>query len=67
MEAFKIYRSRDEPIDQEKFNYVMKKLDINDLVVSQTERQELYDRFKNKHGHFNAEALFCAIIEQQNI
>lgn len=34
MQAFKIYRSRDEPIDQEKFDYVMKKLDINDLVVS---------------------------------
>ena len=45
----------------------MKKLDINDLVVSKGERQELFNRFQNKHGHFNAEALFCAIVEQQNI
>ena len=67
MEAFKIYRSRDEPIDEDKYNYVMKKLDINDLVVSREERQELFDKFKNKHGHLNAEALFCAIVEQQNI
>lgn len=29
---------RDEPIDQEKYDYVMKKLDINDLVVSKAER-----------------------------
>ena len=54
MEAFKIYRSRDEPIDQEKYDYVMKKLDINDLVITKAERQDLYDRFRNKHGYFNA-------------
>lgn len=29
---------RDEPIDQEKYDYVMKKLDINDLVVPKAER-----------------------------
>jgi hypothetical protein len=45
----------------------MKKLDINDLVISKSERQELFERFKNKHGHFNAEALFSAIIEQDQI
>lgn len=33
-EAFKIYRMRGEEIDEEKYHYVMKKLDINDLVVS---------------------------------
>ena len=33
-EAFRIYRMRGEEIDYEKFTYVMKKLDINDLVVS---------------------------------
>lgn len=54
MQAFKIYRSRGEPIDEEKFDYVMKKLDINDLVVSKEERQGLYDMFKNKQGYFNA-------------
>ena len=42
----------------------MKKLDINDLVVSQAERQHLFDQFRNKHGNFNAEALFSAIVEQ---
>lgn len=45
----------------------MKKLDINDLVVSKAEREDLFNRFKNRHGHFNAEALFGAIIEQQKI
>jgi|JI10StandDraft_1071094.scaffolds.fasta_scaffold1449443_1 hypothetical protein len=45
----------------------MKKLDINDLVVTKEERQGLFDKFKNKNGFFNAEALFSAIIEQQNI
>jgi hypothetical protein len=33
-EAFRIYRMRGETIDQGKFDYVMKKLDINDLVIS---------------------------------
>lgn len=66
-EAFKIYRTRDEPIDKEKYDYVMKKLDINDLVVSKEERQQMFDQFKNKKGFFNAEALFSAIIEQHNI
>ena len=42
----------------------MKKLDINDLVVTQAERQQLFDQFKNKQGNFNAEGLFCAIVEQ---
>lgn len=37
-EAFRIYRMRDEPIDQEKYDYVMKKLDINDLIVSKAQR-----------------------------
>ena len=38
-EAFRIYRMRGEEIDESKFNYVMKKLDINDLVVSRNERR----------------------------
>lgn len=33
-EAFRIYRMRGEEVDEDKFNYVMKKLDINDLVVT---------------------------------
>ena len=45
----------------------MKKLDINDLVISPAERQEVFDRFKNKNNEFNAEALFSAVIEQQSI
>lgn len=58
---------RNEPIDQDKFNHVMKKLDINDLVIPQKERQELFQQFANPQGQFNAEALFSAIIEQKNI
>jgi hypothetical protein len=33
---------RKEPIDHTKFDYVMKKLDINDLVISKAEREELF-------------------------
>lgn len=58
---------RDEPIDKEKYDYVMKKLDINNLVISKDERDQLFGRFKNKEGNFNAQALFCAIVEQQNV
>ena len=32
----------------------MKKLDINDLVISKQERQDMFDKFRNKHGFFNA-------------
>ena len=45
---------RDEPIDKEKYDYVMKKLDINNLVISKDERDELFGRFKNNEGNLNA-------------
>lgn len=67
-EAFRIYRMRGEDIDEEKYHYVMKKLDINDLVVTREERQELFDRFSELNSSnqksFNVEKLLCAIIEQ---
>lgn len=64
-EAFKIYRMRDEVVDEEKFNYVMKKLDINDLVISKEQRKEIFERFnENNHG-FNVERLLCSIVEQE--
>jgi hypothetical protein len=63
-EAFRIYRMRGEDIDESKFHYVMKKLDINDLVVSKAERNNLFERFKEKDGNFNVERLLCAIVEQ---
>ena len=34
-EAFKIYISRGEEVDRERYNYVMKKMDITNLVMSE--------------------------------
>ena len=34
-EALKIYTSRGEEVDREKYNYVMKKMDITNLVMTE--------------------------------
>ena len=42
-EAFNVYKG--ESIDKSKFEKVMKKLDINDLVVKEAKRQEIFNEF----------------------
>lgn len=44
-QAFKVYQLRNEPISKKEFDYVMKKLDITDLVVPEQERTKIYVRF----------------------
>ena len=62
-EAFRIHTMRQEDVDENRFHAVMKKLDINDLIISPAERQHMYDRFA-QDGSLNVEAMLGAIVEQ---
>ncbi len=43
----------------------MKKLDINDLVISKEQRKEIFDKFNESGNGFNVERLLCSIVEQE--
>jgi hypothetical protein len=43
----------------------MKKLDINDLVISKEQRKEIFDKFNESRNGFNVERLLCSIVEQE--
>lgn len=43
----------------------MKKLDINDLVISKEQRREIFEKFNEDNKGFNVERLLCSIVEQE--
>jgi hypothetical protein len=65
-EAFNIYATRDEEVGPKEFNYVMRKLDLTDLVLTRKERETIFKQYSNDKGKLNVEGLLCAIVEQEN-
>lgn len=44
----------------------MKKLDLTDLVLTQNERNKIFEDYSDERGQFNVEGLICAIAAQQH-
>ena len=42
----------------------MKKLDLTDLVITQEERDSIFNKY-SENGNLNPEGLICAIAEQE--
>ena len=64
-EAFEIYTKRKEKVGIQEFNKVMKKMDLNDLVLSEEERSNIFKSYSHE-GNLNVEALLCAIVEDES-
>ena len=43
----------------------MKKLDINDLVIKESQRRNIFGNFANEKGELNAERLLGVIATQE--
>jgi hypothetical protein len=65
-EALNIYISRNEEVGPKEFSYVMRKLDLTGLVLTQKEREGIFKKYSNEKGKLNVEGLLCAIVEQEN-
>lgn len=64
-QAFNIYARRNEDIGKKEYDYVMKKLDLTDLVLTKEERDTIFNKYLD-NGKFNVEGLICAIAQQEH-
>jgi len=60
-EAMRIYDQQGIPLNEEEFRKVFKKLDLTELVISDSEIREVYEQFTRPNGTVNQEKLLCAV------